>query len=262
MDELLAAAEFARDLVARAAPVAHAMQGKVSHREKGGGDGPVSEADYAIERILLDGLRERFPLDPVLSEESAPPEHVHVPRLWCIDPLDGTREYLQGLPEYAVMVGLLLEGRPAVGAMALPGTGEVFWGGEGIGAWRGADPLALPAAPPLARATAIHSRKHRGPRLQAALRRLGVGSTIAAGGVGYKVAQILNGRAHLYVHPRGGVQWWDSVAPAAILLAAGGGFATGRGRPMRYEGGLLHAEGLLFTAPGLGAEAARLLGEE
>jgi len=257
--DLEAAAETARDLAARAAPVALDLQGRAKHRDKGGGEGPVSEADYAVEKIVLAGLREAFPDDAIVSEESPPPPSLAHRRLWCIDPIDGTREYLEGLPEYAIMIGLLVDGEPRAGAMALPGAGQVFWGWRGGGAFLDGKPLSVPPAPPLPECTVIHSRTHKGPRLEEALRRLAPRRTIAAGGVGYKVAQILLGRAHVYVHPRSGVHWWDSVAPAAILLAAGGTVATAAGAPLRYEGTTFHEEGLLFAAPAAGAGAAARL---
>ena len=80
-----------------------------------------------------------------------------------------------------------------------------------------------------------------------------------AGGAGYKAVQVLLGNAHIYVHARSGTKWWDSVAPAALITAAGGHAGNAEGEPLRYGGGLVHQSGLLFTAPGLGeAAAARL----
>ncbi|MGH7162057.1 MAG: 3'(2'),5'-bisphosphate nucleotidase CysQ family protein, partial [Planctomycetota bacterium] len=246
MGSLREAAETARELVREGAEVARAMQGKVTARDKGGSEGPVTEADLAVERVLLEGLRARAPGEMVLSEESPPPAPIDTRRLWCVDPVDGTREYLQGLPEYAVMIGLLRDGRPAAGAMALPGCGQVFWGWEGGGAFveeGGRERRIELAAPGDAASTvAIHTRTHEPSRVRAELAKRGITRMIEAGGVGYKVAQLLLGRAHLYLHPRGGTAWWDSVGPAAILLAAGGAVATASGAPLVYrpDDGLLH----------------------
>ena len=88
---------------------------------------------------------------------------------------------------------------------------------------------------------------------------LGAGRYVAAGGIGYKVAQILLGRAHLMIHDRG-TTWWDSVAPAALLLVAHGTATDARGEPLDYVRDVRHKKGLLFAAPGLLAPAlARLL---
>jgi 3'(2'), 5'-bisphosphate nucleotidase len=95
------------------------------------------------------------------------------------------------------------------------------------------------------------------PALRRKLDALGA-RCVAAGGIGYKVAQILLGRAHVMIHDRG-TTWWDSVAPAALLLAAGGTATDATGAPLDYQRDVRHREGLLFAAPGLlAAVLARL----
>jgi 3'(2'), 5'-bisphosphate nucleotidase len=88
------------------------------------------------------------------------------------------------------------------------------------------------------------------PALQEKLDALGAARLVPAGGIGYKVAQVLLGRAHLMIHDRG-TTWWDTVAPAALLLAAGGTVTDARGAPLDYTRDVRHREGLLFAAPGL-----------
>jgi len=248
-------AEVARDLAREALGLASRLQGRVAVRDKGGGKGPVTEADLAVEKLILEGLAAAFPEDPVLSEETRTRVDLPARRVWCVDPIDGTREYVDGLGEWAVHVGLLVDGAPAAGAVALPGC--VIWGGVG-GAW--AEDRAVTIAPlsDLGRATVIHTRRHLTPALRRKIERLGAGNSVAAGGIGYKVAQILFGRAHLMVHDRG-TTWWDSVAPAALLLAAGGTVTDARGAPLDYARDVQHRAGLLCAAPGLlGPALARL----
>lgn len=244
-------AETARDLARDGASLAARLQGRVAVRDKAGGRGPVTEADLAVEKLLLDGLAAAFPEDAVLSEETR--THVDLParRLWCVDPIDGTREYVDGIHEYAVHVGLLEDGAPVAGAVALPGC--LIWGGRG-GTWieevRGSRAVVLEPMDDLARATVVHTRRHMTAPLREKLDALGAGRCVAAGGIGYKAAQILLGRAHLMIHDRG-TTWWDSVAPAALLLAAGGTATDARGEPLDYVRDVRHREGLLFAAPGL-----------
>jgi len=248
-------AEIARDLAREASGLAARLQGRVAVRDKGGGKGPVTEADLAVEKLLLEGLAAAFPGDPVLSEETRTRVDLPARRIWCVDPIDGTREYVDGLGEWAVHVGLLVDGEPAAGAVALPGC--VIWGGL-AGVW--AEDRALTIAPlaELSRATVIHTRRHMTPALRRKLDRLDPARLVAAGGIGYKVAQILLGHAHLMVHDRG-TTWWDSVAPAALLLAAGGTVTDARGAPLDFTRDVRHREGLLCAAPGLLAPArARL----
>jgi 3'(2'), 5'-bisphosphate nucleotidase len=261
--ELRRAAETARDLVREAAVLAARLQDSVTARDKGGGRGPVTEADLIIEELLLAGLHAAFPSTPILSEETRQQVQVPARDLWCVDPIDGTREYAQGLPEYAIQVGLIREGVPAVGALAQPGAGT-FWGWQGGGCFLDGTPVRLARFEnDLPAATLIHSRFHRGSKLEHAVERLGVKDRIAAGGVGYKATQVLLGRAHIYLHAGGGTTWWDTVAPAALILAAGGVVANAAGAPLRYSAGdLRHRRGLLFAAPGVGERAAARLGRE
>jgi len=265
MGRVRQSAEEVRELARAAGEIAAGLQGRVDVRDKGGGRGLVTDADLAVERFLLDGLQRAFPDDPVLSEETRP--HVELParRLWCVDPIDGTHEYAHALPEYAVQIGLLVDGHPALGAIALPGTGQLFWGWSGGGVWveegGEARAITLAAGTDLAHATLVHSRRHVGAELRLALERLAVARLVPAGGVGYKAAQVLLGAAHLYLHTGRGTTWWDSAAPAALVIAAGGDAADARGQPLDYTGNVRHRDGLLFAAPGLlGPALARLAG--
>jgi len=237
-------------------------RGKVTARDKGGNRGPVTEVDLAVERAIVPRLRALFPGDAVLSEESPDGVDLGARRLWCVDPLDGTKEYLDGAPGPTVMVGLLVEGEPAAGAIALPVGGAVFWGwrGGGVRAGGGAPVALAPLADP-SRAVVVHSARHAARRVEAAVRKLRPLRTVAVGGVGFKATRLLCGEAHLYLHPGSGVSWWDSVAPAALLLAAGGTATTEAGDPLRYAAGPGHRGGLLFAVPGLLAPALARLRE-
>jgi len=246
--------EWATDRVREAARKAATLQGTVPVREKGGGAGPVSEADIAVERFLLDGLAEAFPDDPVLSEETSTGIDRSGERFWCVDPIDGTREYVAGRTEWAVQLGLVVDGEPVFGVLGM--ADRVVWGARGRGAFvlRGAGPAAPVAAVPVedpARAVAAHSRSHLDEATLALLDRLGVTGRFASGSVGYKVAAMLDGRAHLFAYPGSRCQLWDSAAPAAVWLAAGGTATDAEGAPLSYRGPLQHERGLVFAAPGL-----------
>jgi 3'(2'), 5'-bisphosphate nucleotidase len=252
------AAEVARDLVREAGRIVHAMQGTVDVRDKGGSLGPVTDADLAAERIVLEGLRASFPADPILSEESPERPASVDGRLWCVDPLDGTREYVKGLHEYAVMAGLLVDGHPAAGALCVPGENLMFWGWEGGGVFNDDGSVAMAPHHSMDDAVLVHSRSHR-ENLRRVVDLLDAGRTVALGGCGYKVTRLLLGEAHLYVHAMGGTTWWDSVAPAALVTAAGGHVGNAVGGALSYDGGIKHEKGLLFTVPGLGEVAAQRL---
>jgi 3'(2'), 5'-bisphosphate nucleotidase len=258
--ELLERAQCARMLAARAAAIVRDMQAGIEAREKSDGSGPVTEADLAAERCILKELRARYPDDLIVSEETAATA-ADGGAVWCVDPLDGTREYSQGRSDYAVMVGLLVDGEPAAGALALPAEDRVVWGAVGHGVFIDDAPVDVATLTQMSDAVLVHSRSHRSPSLAEVLRRLRPKSTISAGSAGYKAAQLVTGAAHVYIHPRGGTMWWDSVAPAAVVLAAGGFFADALGKPIRYVGSLEHESGLLFAVPGLETEVRTRLAD-
>lgn len=243
-------AETARDLAREAIRVAVRLQGHVAVRDKGGGHGPVTEADLAVEKLLLDGITAKYPGDPVLSEETRTRIDLPVHRVWCIDPIDGTREYVDGSREYAVHVGLLEGGVPVAGAVASPGS--LIWGGRG-GVWAEAEggkttSVSLEPLRDPARAIVVHTRRHMTPELRRRLDGLRVARLVPVGGVGYKVSRILLGEAHAMLHDRG-TTWWDSVAPAALLIGAGGSVTDAHGDPLDYGTDTRHRRGLLFAVP-------------
>lgn len=230
------------------------MQPGIEAREKEDGSGPVTEADLASEKCILDGLIERYPDDPIISEESGTTGTPGNGFVWCVDPLDGTREFSQGRDDFAVMIGLLFNGEPVVGAVGIPADDKTVWGGRDIGVFIEDDPITLEHLGSVAEATIVHSRSHKSASLQAVLDRLSARDSVAAGSAGYKAAHLLAGKAHIYIHPSRGTKWWDSVAPAALVLAGGGYFGDARAEAICYQGDREHMSGLLFAVPGLEEE--------
>jgi 3'(2'), 5'-bisphosphate nucleotidase len=220
-------------------------------RDKAAG-APVTEADHAANAAILAVLDERSPADPVLSEESPPPA-ASVPgpsgsgdgRTWIVDPLDGTKEFIAGNGEFAVMVGLALDGAAAVGAVYRPDPGILFLGGVGDGAWKADVPPAGGAPPtafrPLRTGRAgrgplrfVRSRSHPDPLLSAVEAELGDAEIVLCGSVGVKCSLIAAGRADAYVHPVAFLKEWDTCAPEAVLVGAGGRVTDCGGEPLRY----------------------------
>jgi 3'(2'), 5'-bisphosphate nucleotidase len=216
--------------------------------EKQPGD-PVTEADHAANRTVLALLDRRRPSDPVLSEESPlPPARRLGGRLWVVDPLDGTREFIDGIDEFAVMVGLAENGAATLGAVYVPGGGTVYAGVAEGGAWTArCDPggdsstMVVKEFSPLAVGSAsdgairlVRSRSHPDAVLQAIEEELPGAVPIPSGSVGVKCARIAERQADLYVHPVPYLKEWDTCAPEAILRGAGGRVTDCAGGELAY----------------------------
>jgi 3'(2'), 5'-bisphosphate nucleotidase len=232
---------------------------------KGPGD-PVTRADREANEIICTALAASFPGDAIVAEESVPASvaevarRVSAERVWFVDPLDGTREFAERNGEFAVMIGLAAHGRAALGVLVMPTTGEAIVGRVGAGAVlevEGTAPrsLAVSTMRDPRRATLVASRSHRPAMLDPFLHELGVARVMLAGSVGVKIARLVLGQADLYVHAGLGVKHWDTCAPEAVLVAAGGRFSDLAGAPIDYattdlalRNGLVASNGALHDA--------------
>ena len=199
---------------------------------------PVTEADHAAEAIIVAGLRNAMPDIPVIAEEEVAAGRITEPAraFWLVDPLDGTREFTAGHDEFAVNIGLVRDGRPVLGIVAIPAAGEVFGGIVGRGTWKQtkAGRVAVHArTPPEEGLTVLASRYHgSSERLDAFLRDKRV-AKLTNFGSSVKFCRLAEGIADLY--PRfGRTMEWDTCAPQAVLEAAGGTVRTLEGEELRY----------------------------
>jgi 3'(2'), 5'-bisphosphate nucleotidase len=231
--------------------------------------GPVTAADLAVNEHLIKGLQSAFPAASwaILSEETTgqwpADQAIANDWLWILDPLDGTKDFLQGTGEYAVHLALVHQQRPALGVVLLPELDELWFGWldpDGIeppAAWKEA-PDGERHAPSLSGRTALSSlipvtsRSHRDDRLEQLMTSLPIASGIARGSVGGKVASILRGETDLYISLSGKTapKDWDMAAPEAVLLAAGGAFTHADGRPLLYNTGDFRQAGCLIASHG------------
>jgi len=199
---------------------------KTPVRWKGPGN-PVTDADQEASQFIVEALRRRFPLDGILCEEEADnPHRMQRSRVWIVDPMDGTTEFVAGRTEFAAMIGLAVEGRPRMGVVYLPVEGKLYYaesgGGTFVESGSSRQQLRVSTESDPGRATIAASRSHDSAVAQRIRDALNVGSVVRAGGVGLKVAMICEGHAHLYIHAGSGTSQWDSCAPEIILHEAGG----------------------------------------
>jgi 3'(2'), 5'-bisphosphate nucleotidase len=253
---LTAELSAAREIALEAAELVRSFHGpsmEVSHKLQ---NEPVTEADRAASELIVRRLREAFPDDAILSEE-LPDDGSRLtnPRVWMVDPIDGTRDFIRGDSGYAVMIGLCIDGRPQVGVVAQPSTGQTWGGAVGQEAWKempdgSRHPLAPSSRkePPGIRLVA--SKSHRTHDIDLFRQALGIGDELNIGGVGLKVSLVAEGSRDLYVYPGGRTKKWDSCAPEAILIAAGGRLTDTYGAPLVYTDQDLYNAGGLVASNG------------
>ena len=165
--------------------------------------------DRLANRYLMDRLAAERPDDGVLSEESRDTlERLFKSRVWIVDPLDGTREYGEERPDWAVHVGLAVDGVAQVGAVALPGLGLVLRSDQA------APPAAHDGAPRM-----LVSRTRPAAEALAVADRLGC-ELVPMGSAGAKAMAVVLGQAEIYLHS-GGQYEWDNCAPVAVAKAHG-----------------------------------------
>ncbi len=232
---------------------------------KDGGDGPVSAADLAVNKWLLDGLNESFPLVDwmLLSEETAKDnlkqgEPLPSEWLWILDPLDGTKDFLQGTGDYAVHLALVRSGRPVFGVILIPELNELWLGVEGVGAWcedrnEKRSSVCFSQTSQLSELRLVASRNHRDSRLEKLVEKLALGSEKSVGSVGCKIASILRGETDVYISLSGKTspKDWDMAAPEAVLMAAGGEFTHADNKSLLYNTGDIRQSGCLIASHGL-----------
>lgn len=179
--------------------------------------------DAAANAYLCPALREARPDDGLLSEESRDtPERLSKSRVWIIDPVDGTREYSEARSDWAVHVGLAVDGVAVTGAVALPALGVVL---------RSDEPVPVPPAPQ--RLRMVVSRTRPAPEALAVAQALDA-ELVPMGSAGAKAMAIVRGEADIYLHS-GGQYEWDSCAPVAVALAHGLHCSRIDGAPLVYN---------------------------
>jgi 3'(2'), 5'-bisphosphate nucleotidase len=203
-------------------------------------ESPITRADRAAHEVLAARLARDTSEIPLLSEEA---DGCHDPavrgawrQLWLVDPLDGTKEFINRNGEFTVNVALVRDHRPVLGVVAAPALGLTYYAAEGVGAFRRrngaeAEPIHVrPAADPL---VVVGSRSHRGDSLDAVLAKLGP-HELRPMGSALKICLVAEGSADFY--PRlGPTSEWDTAAAQAVLELAGGALTKLDGAPLRYN---------------------------
>ena len=204
---------------------------------RGGGLG--HEGDRVANRYLVERLRAERPDDGLLSEESKDTEErLSKSRVWIIDPLDGTREFGEERPDWAVHVGLAIDGVAEIGAVALPGL-------DGGLVLRSDSPA--PLRPHKGAPRMLVSRTRPAAEALAVAERLGC-ELLPMGSAGAKAMAVVLGQAEIYLHS-GGQYEWDNCAPAAVARAHGLHCSRIDGSALRYNNRDTYLPDLLICSP-------------
>ena len=229
-----------------------------------GGDGPVSAADMAVNELLISGLKDNLTFKEwdILSEETSKEEKLereNYKKDWCwiIDPLDGTKDFLQGSENYAVHIALAYKQKPKIGIVLIPERNELWFGITGVGTWfENRDgykyQFSFSERLEISKLVLVSSKNHKQTILKNLLSTFCFADTKEIGSVGCKIASILRGEADVYISLSGKTspKDWDMAAPHALIEAAGGMFSHADGSNLNYQNNEYSQSGCLIASHG------------
>ena len=229
-----------------------------------GVDGPVSAADMAVNELLISGLTDHFSYKEwdILSEETSKEKNFHgaqYKRDWCwiLDPLDGTKDFLQGSENYAVHIALAYKRKPTIGMVLIPEKDELWFGIIGSGAWYenrdgSKKNISFSKRQDISELVLVSSKNHQQLELLNLLSTMCFAKTKKIGSVGCKVASILRGEADVYISLSGKTspKDWDMAAPHALIEAAGGMISHADGTNLIYQNQNYSQSGCLIASHG------------
>ena len=232
------------------------FRGELRHWEKAKGD-PVSEADHAVNDLLRETLAGARPAYGWLSEESQDaPARLDAGRVWVVDPIDGTRAFIDGKPEFTVAVALVEDGRPVLAIVFNPATDEFFEAAAGEGARLNGAPIRVTGHPGLGGARLI-SGKRMFERAGWADPPEGA-SFFSINSLAYRISLVAAGRYDAVVS-LGVKSEWDVAAADLVLSEAGGRITTARGEPYAYNKSEPEVRAVVAAGPALHDELLRFL---
>jgi 3'(2'),5'-bisphosphate nucleotidase len=232
--------------------------------EKPGGE-PVTVADRAADDLIVRGLRAAFPLDGMLTEESDDDlSRLEKERVWIVDPLDGTTEFINGTGEFAVQIALTVQAQPVLGVVYHPTGERLYHAVRDGGAYCVEDGrtkrLRVSSETDPAKMCMVASRSHYSAFVRSARQILGIRQVTRLGSVGLKVVLLAQGACDLYVATTVAKEW-DVCAPHALLLEAGGTLTNLCGeRPAYNQADVAECRGLIGSNGHAHAHIVEVLG--
>jgi 3'(2'), 5'-bisphosphate nucleotidase len=206
-----------------------------------GPNDPVTEADKGANDLIVDGLRKAFPQDGVVAEETPDrSDALHQGRVWYVDPLDGTRDFIARNGEFCVMIGLAVDGQAQIGVVYSPVEQVLYGGVTDQTAWKEAGgvrtTLNVSSYSDPQELRLVVSRSHRHPVVDQLKSRVGIRQELRRGSVGLKIGMLAERLADVYIETSTQSSAWDACGPEAILRGAGGRFTDIAGNTIVYGG--------------------------
>lgn len=245
--------EFAVETIRRAGDlILSYFQKSYQVREKGK-DNPVTSADLAADSFLRETFARRFPKDGWLSEETADDRRrLSCRRVWVVDPLDGTKEFVRGLPEFTLSAALVEDGRPILAIVFNPSTGQLFNAQAGTGTFSNGTPAEVSARKKFTNARLLASRSEhaqfRSLEDQCRIRRLG--------SIAYKLALVAGGEADITMSFRPKNEW-DICAGTLLIQESGGVITDLQGNSFQFNKEIPLVRNLVAATPSVHAQAVR-----
>ena len=218
---------------------------------------PVTIADRTASKIIVKGLAAAFPSDGILSEEEFD-DHARLTkkRVWIIDPLDGTKGFVEKTGDFAVQIGLAADGESVLGVVFLPLEDALYFASKGKGAWlieKGDAPKRLQVSDEtdFAEMNIAVSKNHRSPKMTRIISNFGLKQEIRRGSVGLKVGLIARKICDLYIHLSPRTKHWDTCAPEIIICEAGGNLTDIFGEKIIYNTADVHNHNGVLASNGI-----------
>lgn len=202
----------------------------------------VTAADREANDLIVRTLLTEFPDDGILAEESKDTDRrLEKERVWLIDPMDGTKNFIRRDGDFAVQIGLALNGEVVAGVVYQPERDVLYRAARGAGSWietadRGAERMTVSNVTDPGEMILASSRSHPSARMERVRALFGFKNELRRGSVGVKIGLITEQQADIYLHLSPSTKQWDTCGPQIILEEAGGKLTDLFGQPLRYNG--------------------------
>jgi len=245
--------DYVSKVITEAGLLAPRLRPGIKIEEKTGPHDRVTTADLELSQFIVEKLKEKFKDDVVISEEDAQhPTANNSGRVWLIDPIDGTDNYIANDGQYSVMLGLMVNYKPVLGWVFAPATETMYFGGPNYGSWRRQkqniatkfEMLTPMEKGPNARVIMGFRDRKNNPWIEDIP---GV-TLIKAGSIGLKVAKVLENEADILIHISGRLKTWDTAGPVAIALGG------------HLDVGSMEANELAFPLTGVVHQSSLIIG--